>query len=586
MIPTCFLQVEPHHRIIDMCAAPGSKTAQLLELLHANDLTNPPTGVVVANDVDVSRCYTLIHQVQRLSSQCVLVTNHEAQGYPYIKLPCPPDVVPLEGTNRAGKIDYLFDRVLCDVPCSGDGTFRKNLELWKKWTQSSGFGLHNLQVKITIRGAHMLKVGGRMVYSTCSMNPVEDEAVVATVLKHFQGKLRLVDVSSELPLLKRLPGIFNWKIQDTDGTWYTAHSEIEKPHRVNKVPKSVFPPTVEDAKAMGLDKCMRVLPHLQNTGGFFIAVLEKVESSWTIKEIEDEAEKPPVIPSVTTDTTVKMDVEETKAVEPEEEKIEAVDAEEIKPEKQEDEPRPPKEKKEGKGKRTEDPFLPFKVETMKPVWDEIKKFFGVKDNFPMDQLFVRSETMKSFYFVSPNIKDMLLNDDRQVLRVINTGIKIFVKHESKDLTYETKYRICSEGVKPLLPYLDQQRVVHITDEDLNNLLTTKDPFIKTFSENAKNKINAIASGSLVVVLQSKAKPEWDGFCYAAWKGKVSVHLLATKEELNAIRLLLNLPIDSKKQNSKEKKRGQKPQNAAASETEKKAETSTVITDAKPEEPKS
>jgi hypothetical protein len=54
---------------------------------------------------------------------------------------------------------------------------------------------------------------------------------------------------------------------------------------------------------------------------------------------------------------------------------------------------------------------------MQTAWDEIKKFFGVKDTFPMDQLFVRSDTMKSFYFVSPNIKEMLLNDDRQVLRV-------------------------------------------------------------------------------------------------------------------------------------------------------------------------
>lgn len=76
---------------------------------------------------------------------------------------------------------YKFDRVLCDVPCSGDGTLRKAPDIWRRWTANNGNGLHALQLRIALHSAHMLRVGGRMVYSTCTFNPVEDEAVVAEV---------------------------------------------------------------------------------------------------------------------------------------------------------------------------------------------------------------------------------------------------------------------------------------------------------------------------------------------------------------------------------------------------------------------
>ncbi|CRK25777.1 hypothetical protein BN1708_018185, partial [Verticillium longisporum] len=69
-----------------------------------------------------------------------------------------------------------FDRILADVPCSGDGTMRKNMNLWKDWNPNSALGLHTTQIRILVRALTMLKPGGRVVYSTCSMNPVENEA--------------------------------------------------------------------------------------------------------------------------------------------------------------------------------------------------------------------------------------------------------------------------------------------------------------------------------------------------------------------------------------------------------------------------
>ncbi|KAL3143425.1 hypothetical protein ABBQ38_002247 [Trebouxia sp. C0009 RCD-2024] len=82
MVPPLFLAVEPHHRILDMCAAPGSKTAQILEMLHAG--TMMPTGIVVANDADAQRCNLLAHQTKRMCSPALIVTNHDATMYPIV----------------------------------------------------------------------------------------------------------------------------------------------------------------------------------------------------------------------------------------------------------------------------------------------------------------------------------------------------------------------------------------------------------------------------------------------------------------------------------------------------------------------
>lgn len=131
MIPPLALQVESHHKVLDMCAAPGSKTAQIIEMIHKDD--EPlPKGFVVANDVDNKRCYLLVHQGKRLNSPAFVVTNHDASRFP-----------DLHTKDKDGTLKKLkFDRVLCDVPCSGDGTMRKNIDVWKKWAPSNGLYLH------------------------------------------------------------------------------------------------------------------------------------------------------------------------------------------------------------------------------------------------------------------------------------------------------------------------------------------------------------------------------------------------------------------------------------------------------------
>lgn len=137
MLPPLVLDVKPHHKCIDLCASPGSKTAQIIEAIHADESIKLPSGFVVANDIDNKRCYMLVHQAKRLNSPNIIITNADASRFPNL-------------VDKEGRI-MKFDRILADVPCSGDGTLRKNIEIWKKWNQANAIGLHGVQFRIARR---------------------------------------------------------------------------------------------------------------------------------------------------------------------------------------------------------------------------------------------------------------------------------------------------------------------------------------------------------------------------------------------------------------------------------------------------
>ena len=301
MIPPLLLDVKPEHAVLDLCAAPGSKSAQLIEAIHVGEeerveraiavakgamSTNGDglheaqmsdhgrtTGLLVANDVNYQRAQMLVHQVKRLNSPNLVVTNHDATMFPSIALPSPE---PATGQVKGGK--YLkFDRILADVPCSGDGTCRKNPSIWKDWTPQNGLGLYITQVRILTRALQLLKSGGRVVYSTCSMNPIENEAVVSSAIERCGGvsKVRLLDMSGHLPNLIRNPGLEDWSIMARDGKIYESWPEAQQyeDEETSKIVPGMFAPGPEEK--IPLKHCMRVYPHQQDTGGFFIAVLEK-----------------------------------------------------------------------------------------------------------------------------------------------------------------------------------------------------------------------------------------------------------------------------------------------------------------------
>lgn len=311
MIPPLLLDVKPGHVVLDLCAAPGSKAAQLLEMLHqgeegrilkalqihANedgrevpaypgldtvDMEVDPnddgraTGLLIANDMDYKRSHLLIHQLKRLSSPNMIVTNHDATLFPSLQLP----------SENSSQVQYLkFDRILADVPCSGDGTLRKNVNLWKDWIPGNALGLHQTQVRILVRALQMLKPGGRVVYSTCSMNPVENESVIAAAIERCGSEnVEILDCSNELPGLQRVPGMTKWKVMDKAGRiwndWKEVEEWVEKESKDGLIPGKLVPTMFprkqdQDTPTIPLEKCIRVYAHQQDTGGFFITALHK-----------------------------------------------------------------------------------------------------------------------------------------------------------------------------------------------------------------------------------------------------------------------------------------------------------------------
>lgn len=181
MIPAIMLKVESHHNVLDVCAAPGSKTEQLLCLLKAHSQTHNRgcAGMVVANDADPIRINTLKRRYARCGSPNLLVTCARAEDLQKL-------------INQR-----VFDRIVADVPCSGDGTIRKFPHIWRLFRPRMSLELHMVQLQIAIASVLLLKPGGRMVYSTCSINPLEDEAVVSALLKNYWGRLLLVDTRAE-----------------------------------------------------------------------------------------------------------------------------------------------------------------------------------------------------------------------------------------------------------------------------------------------------------------------------------------------------------------------------------------------------
>ena len=102
----------------------------------------------------MKRCFSALGA----ATASVLVTCHNGQRF--------PRVAPADG---GGGADGTYDRIICDVPCTGDGTVRKNPEVFSRWEPELAFRMHELQLQIAMRGISLLRVGGRMMYSTCSL---------------------------------------------------------------------------------------------------------------------------------------------------------------------------------------------------------------------------------------------------------------------------------------------------------------------------------------------------------------------------------------------------------------------------------
>ena len=225
------MNVQENQTIIDFCAAPGSKTLQILEIMFSQaQLKNTfPSGLLVSNELDVKRATMLIHLIQNHPTLNLIVTNTAAEHFP---------------NNKNIEPDLIF----CDVPCSGDGTLRKNKGLRKRWKPNYGFRDHVLQLKILENAIRITKIDGYIVYSTCSLNPIENEAVICNILEKFKDKVELVEIKDKIILnLKFSEGLIKWRVceeWDKNGNkleWVNEYSQVKKKNRCN-IKESMFHP--------------------------------------------------------------------------------------------------------------------------------------------------------------------------------------------------------------------------------------------------------------------------------------------------------------------------------------------------------
>jgi len=186
--------------VLDMCASPGGKTAQLAQLMNN-------TGIIIANELYPSRHIPLAHTLNRLGILNTILTAYPAQEFPL-------------------KAD--FDGILADVPCSGEGRFRMTGEGSRYKESPKRERLPRLQKKIITRGFDLLKDEGEMIYATCTYAPEENESVVNHLLKTRDARLLPIQLD-----LRFQPGLTAWKRETYDRQLQQAIRFY--PHRTNSV---------------------------------------------------------------------------------------------------------------------------------------------------------------------------------------------------------------------------------------------------------------------------------------------------------------------------------------------------------------
>ncbi|KAF8565377.1 hypothetical protein P879_02397 [Paragonimus westermani] len=573
MLPPLLLDIRSHHSVLDLCAAPGSKSAQLVELLHADAETKrtvdwsytEPTGLVVANDVDQKRCYMMVHQVKRLQSPCTVITQEDATCFPRLYVPDPSTLK----TDKVEMTQFLFDRVLADVPCSGDGTLRKNPDLWLRWSPNLGIAEHYLQLRILRRGLELLRDTtsdgdhGRLVYSTCSFNPLENEAVIASMLHACQGAVRLVGPDRLACVTRRgpdashgrfqtRPGLTSWRVMNKKGCWFDKFEDVPQSQQCNLRPSLFPPPNITE---LGLDRCFRVFPQDQNTGGFFLAVLEKVAPLPWMKPTgpRSYAFVGPRVSGICD----QEEAEDTSNL------IETDFPPEPNKETCEDECSPTIESKKPRV-FNENPFTYIDPSNDKD-WANIRDYYGIMEasdhdtvapkngvirNFCPANLLYRSTgdelRRRQFYYTNKLVKQIIQSNLCRGIKIVNCGVRMFCIMEDKQFT---GYRLLQDGVELADAFLPETggRRIHLTSmqySDLKLMLEEEMPLISRMTVTTQSQWNRLTPGPVLIDYSpSNTEVETEQnlpqcrLVFAGWRGIQSLrHYIGRHERLHLMRL--------------------------------------------------
>ena len=205
---------QPGERVLDLAAAPGGKATHLASLMNNQ-------GLLVANEINPRRVWDLAENLERWGATNVTITNDSPE-------------------KLAAKLPGFFDVVVVDAPCSGEGMFRKSAAARAEWMPALVTGCALRQGRILSDAAELVRPGGRLVYSTCTFSPEENEGVIGRFLEqHAQFKIT--------------PSSLHEYFAPGNPTWASLPPDHPTRHT------------------------MRLWPHRLQGEGHFIAVLQKKE---------------------------------------------------------------------------------------------------------------------------------------------------------------------------------------------------------------------------------------------------------------------------------------------------------------------
>jgi len=188
MLPTLVLDPKPNEVILDLCAAPGSKTTQIAARMEN-------TGTVIANDLKLGRIKILASNLERCGVLNTIITKSSGEAI----------------CKRLKENNFKIDKILIDAPCSGEGTVRGTPKTLEMWNIKKVHSLSRIQKSILSNAIELLENinGGEIVYSTCTHAPEENEEVLDFILKKYKSvKIE----KSSLPIeLKTRKGIKKWQ---------------------------------------------------------------------------------------------------------------------------------------------------------------------------------------------------------------------------------------------------------------------------------------------------------------------------------------------------------------------------------------
>ena len=533
MIPLNLIEINDDDIIFDMCAAPGNKTVQALEIMEekARNKGILPRGVIIANEIEPKRVSNMSHFFKTQFPMNIIVTSCPGEDFPLIQ-----------------KESLKPNIIICDVPCSGDGTLRKNKGMRRRWKLDFGYQNHPLQVKLLDKAVQSCRKDGVIVYSTCAINPIENEAVVLSVLNKYKDSIELVDVGKKMNEIgmKFSEGLTRWKVcskwndKGDELKWIGEYKEIKGKNEL--LQESMFhdvytrdnwESNVFYSDPFNLRRCIRVYSHQNNCGSFFIAVIKKKESTDTDQMQNKDVYGTPLnkekIKTIGDDLDEFMEYLgiEKEQKKPNEEMAKVIE----------------NEIKELNEEKEEEKVIFQKyvnIKEFKSSYDNLHSIFKFKNEKIVEHLYCPRDTSAKIFLFSEKLISLINTFSQMNIEIIRSGVIAFKKERQE---FNTKYRLTYYGAILMEPHLSNQ-IIELNEPSLLELLFNDVEFniqLHNIPQAYKDKINNFENGTVILI--------YDSYVITCRKGKNTLALMIPKLVFPSLQKYMAELFKSRKQNN-------------------------------------